>query len=45
MVLGHENRAEMLTWAGGKYDPKKFDPCEVHFDDPRKRWRAVFQGN
>jgi hypothetical protein len=45
LVLGHENREEMLTWAGGKYDPRKFDPREVHFDDPRKRWKAAFQGN
>jgi hypothetical protein len=34
-----------MPWAGGKYDPKKFDPEEVHFDDPRKRWKARFQGN
>jgi len=45
LVLGSENREEMITWAGGKYDPKKFDPKEVIFDDPLKRWNAALQGN
>jgi hypothetical protein len=42
LVLGSENREEMMTWAGGTYDPKKFDPGEVRFEDPDKRWKEVF---
>lgn len=42
LVLGSENREEMLAWAGGKYDPAKFDPGEVCFEDPHKRWMEAF---
>jgi hypothetical protein len=43
LVLGHEGRQEKMKWAGGGYDPVKFDPKEVRFDDPQKRWRRAFQ--
>ena len=32
----------MLTWVGGSYDPESFDPEQVSFDDPEKRWRIAF---
>ena len=39
----HEEHKKMLEWAGRKYDPYDFDPENVHFDNPRKRWRRAFQ--
>jgi hypothetical protein len=45
LILGHEDRGKTLTWVGGQYDIGKFDSKEVIFDDPRKRWKAAFQGN
>jgi len=38
----HRDRKELLTWAGGKYDPEKFDPKKVKFDNPKTRWRNAF---
>ncbi|MBN2603790.1 MAG: plasmid pRiA4b ORF-3 family protein [Candidatus Thermoplasmatota archaeon] len=38
----HEDYEEMLQWLGGKYDPLKFDPQSVKFDNPKKRWRNAF---
>lgn len=35
-------RAEMLAWLGGPFDPKAFDPREVRFDNPKKRWEIAF---
>jgi len=40
--LRHPERAAMLTWAGGRFDPLAFDPMQVHFDDPRVRWAYAF---
>jgi hypothetical protein len=37
-------RAEMLAWLGGPFDPKAFDPREVRFDNPKKRWEIAFGG-
>ena len=37
-------RAAMLRWAGGAFDPHAFDPKAVQFDDPAKRWKTAFQG-
>ncbi len=42
LVLGQEGRQETLEWAGGEYDPWRFNPKEVHFDDPQKRWKIAF---
>jgi len=39
----HPEHAETLVWAGGQYDPDDFDPAEVAFDDPRKRWKVAFE--
>lgn len=37
----HEEYAELLQWRG-KYDPNKFNPKKVKFDNPRKRWDKAF---
>lgn len=39
----HPERQSLLTWVGGKFDPKKFDPKEVKFDSPNKRWKIAFE--
>ncbi|MCG2722820.1 MAG: plasmid pRiA4b ORF-3 family protein [Thermodesulfovibrionales bacterium] len=33
----HEEYEEMLEWAGGDFDPERFNPDEVFFDDPDDR--------
>ena len=38
----HEEYDERLEWLGGRFDPEKFDPHRVRFDDPAKRWRLAF---
>jgi len=45
----HEEHEERLRWAEyltGQYpfDPEKFTPSEVHFDDPDKRWAVSYDG-
>ena len=45
VVMGdptHEEYEERLQWLGGRYEPEKFDPKKVTFDDPAKRWRLAF---
>ena len=37
----HEEHEAMLTWAGGAYDPDKFDPATIRFADPAKRLRMA----
>lgn len=32
----------MLEWLGGPFDPEAFDPREVRFDNPMKRWQIAF---
>jgi hypothetical protein len=39
----HEEHDEMLVWLGGSFDPDRFDPAQVAFDDPRRRWRIAFE--
>ena len=39
----HPDHSGMLEWSGGAYDTDAFEPSDVHFDDPRKRWKAAFQ--
>lgn len=43
-VLAHPTTAdtELLEWLGGSYEPEKFDPKKVYFDDPLERWRRAF---
>jgi hypothetical protein len=38
----HDEHAAMRQWAGGSYDPRRFDADKVRFDDPAKRWRMAF---
>jgi hypothetical protein len=37
----HPRHFEFLDWLGGDFDPNKFDPKDVVFDDPRERWNMV----
>jgi len=38
----HPEYESTITWLGGSFDPKAFDPRRVRFDDPQKRWRVAF---
>ena len=53
-ILGHpehERYEEYMEWLSGiakennPFDPEKFDPARVVFDNPKKRWRAAFESN
>lgn len=47
-VIGDESdeeREEMLAWVGGSFDPKRFDPAAVHFDNPELRWELAIIGD
>ena len=35
----HPERAAMLEWVGGSFDPHAFCPEAVRFDDPAERWK------
>ena len=35
---------EMVQWSGGSFDPDRFEPAAIRFDDPERRWKRVFQG-
>jgi hypothetical protein len=39
----HPERASLLEWAGGVVDPHEFDPRQVRFDDPDRRWKIAFR--
>ena len=41
----HEEHEDTLTWVGGTYDPKAFDPRAVRFDNPKKRWKLAFESD
>lgn len=38
----HKEYEEMLEWAGGDFDPERFKPNEVCFDDPDDRFKYAF---
>jgi hypothetical protein len=38
----HREHKSMMEWVGGKYDPEAFDPKNVRFDNPKKRWKIAF---
>jgi len=38
----HKEHKKLLRWVGGKYEPEKFDPKKVKFDNPKIRWRKAF---
>ena len=39
----HEEHASTLQWLGGRFDPEKFDPKRVKFDDPARRYELAFE--
>jgi hypothetical protein len=44
-IIGDPNHLEherMLEWVGEEYDPEEFEPGEVKFWDPRRRWDIAF---
>ena len=38
----HSDHRDMRTWAGKDYDPERFNPEAVRFDNPHKRWENAF---
>jgi len=38
----HEEYESTLRWLGGRFEPERFDPGKVKFDNPRKRWELAF---
>ncbi|MCK4613418.1 MAG: plasmid pRiA4b ORF-3 family protein [Thermoplasmata archaeon] len=38
----NKEHEDMLEWVGGGFDPERFDPEEVGFDDPAARRRIAF---
>jgi hypothetical protein len=38
----HEEHDRMLGWVGDTIEPEKFDPKEVIFDNPQKRYALPF---
>ncbi len=40
----HEEHGEMREWIGGRFDPARFDPKRVQFDDPQERLRFAREG-
>jgi hypothetical protein len=43
MDPSHEQYEEMNVWAGGDFDPERFDPSRVVFEDPQERWKIAFE--
>jgi len=39
----HEEHESMLEWLGGRFDPDRFDPKRVKFDDPAHRFKLAFE--
>lgn len=44
----HPDHERMVQWLEGMkgpgFDPAHFDPAEVQFDDPKKRWQVAIKG-
>jgi hypothetical protein len=38
----HEEYNERMEWIGDEFNPEKFAPEEVEFDDPKERWKIAF---
>lgn len=44
----HPEFEDHIAWLKGHaknyhpYDPERFDPKKVHFDNPKQRWRIAF---
>lgn len=41
----HEEHEETMVWLGGKYNPERFNPKNVKFDNPHERWQYAFGGD
>ena len=39
----NEEHESMLEWIGGGFDPDRFDPKRVLFDDPARRYKLAFE--
>jgi Plasmid pRiA4b ORF-3-like protein len=39
----HEEHESMLEWLGGRFDPDRFEPKRVKFDDPARRYKLAFE--
>jgi hypothetical protein len=39
----HEEYESTLEWLGGRFDPDRFDPKRVKFDNPARRYRLAFE--
>lgn len=39
----HPAHESYLEWVGEAFDPEAFDPAEVRFDNPKKRWKRAFE--
>ena len=39
----HEEYEEMIEWLGGEFDPELFDPEDVSFDDPKERFKLMYE--
>jgi hypothetical protein len=40
----NEEYNEMIEWLGGEFDPEKFDPKDISFDDPKERFKLMNEG-
>lgn len=38
----HHDYENMRTWTEKDWDPKRFDPDKISFDNPYKRWQNAF---
>jgi hypothetical protein len=38
----HPSHNDLVEWAGGDFNPSRFDLGQVRFDDPRERWEIAF---
>jgi len=38
----HPKYDSTVEWLGGSFDPEEFDPAEVQFRDPKKRWDELY---
>jgi hypothetical protein len=43
MDPAHKRYGEMTAWAGAQFDPERFDPRKVRFDDPAKRLKRAME--
>ncbi|MBI4637779.1 MAG: hypothetical protein HY727_15705 [Candidatus Rokubacteria bacterium] len=39
----HEQYGTTLQWLGGRFNPEKFNPKSVKFDDPTRRYELAFE--